>query len=87
MFLHAPGGQVDVRRALRRRGTELTLVLLAERLQLTADRSRNKRPLNRRYQGVIRPRAGLKRAHEEGADDGIDGRGAGKHLLISSHRA
>lgn len=40
VFLQAPGGQVDVRRALRRRGTELTLVLLAERLQLTADRSR-----------------------------------------------
>ena len=48
-FLHAPGGQSDVRRALRRRGTELTLALLAERLQLTADRCRkSKKPLNRR---------------------------------------
>jgi hypothetical protein len=84
VFLHAPGGQVDVRRArraktrrcqpvgpdarragLRPRGPGLTVVWLAERLQLTADRSRNKRPLNRRYQGVIRPRAGLKRTHEE----------------------
>lgn len=84
MFLHAPGGQVDVRRArraktrrcqpagpdarragLRPRGPGLTVVWLAEVLQLTADRSRNKRLLNRRYEGVIRPRAGLKRTHEE----------------------
>ncbi len=37
----------------------------------------------RRYQAA----AGLKRADEEGAHDGVDGRGAGKHPLISSHRA
>jgi len=36
---------------------------------------------------VIRPWAGLKRTHEKGADDGVDGRGAGKPPLISSHRA